>query len=46
MYEVSGVPHSDMHIILPYIDKYLDKVLPYTGGRYEKQDIIEGISNL
>ena len=45
MYEVSGVPYSDMHIILPYVDKYLDKVIPYTGGRYEKQDIIEGVSD-
>ena len=25
------------------MDKYLDKVLPYTGGRYDKQDIINGV---
>lgn len=43
MYEVSGVPHKDIHRVLPCIDKYLDKVIPYTGGRYEKQDIVEGI---
>ena len=43
MYEVSGVPHSDIYRILPCVDKYLDKVLPYTGGRYDKQDIINGV---
>ena len=43
MYAVSGVPHKDIHRVLPCIDKYLDKVIPYTGGRYEKQDIVEGI---
>ena len=43
--EVSGVPHSDIHRIMPLIDKYLNNVIPYTGGRYEKQDIIEGIES-
>ena len=44
MYEVSGVPHSEIYTLLPYIDKYLNKVVPYTGGRYEKQDIIDCIA--
>ena len=43
MYEVSGVPHKDIHRVLPCIDKYLDKVIPYTGGRYEKEDSIDGV---
>ena len=37
-YEVSGVPHEDVYRILPLIDKHLNNVIPYTGGRYEKQD--------
>ena len=45
MYEVSGVPYYDLYKILPKIDKYLDKVIPYTGGRYAREDILEGIEN-
>ena len=44
-YEVSGVPHEDVYRILPLIDKHLNNVIPYTGGRYEKQDIVEGVEN-
>ena len=45
MYEVSGVPYYELSNILPKIDKYLDKVIPYTGGRYAREDILEGIEN-
>ena len=45
MYEVSGVPYYELYNILPKIDKYLDKVIPYTGGRYAREDILEGIEN-
>ena len=37
MYEVSGVPYYELSNILPKIDKYLDKVIPYTGGRYARE---------
>ena len=40
-YEISGVPHYDIVNVLPHVDKYLDKVMPYTGGRDAKEDIIE-----
>ena len=45
MYEVSGVPYYELGNILPKIDRYLDKVIPYTGGRYAREDILEGIEN-
>ena len=45
MYEMSAVPHEDVHRVLPHIDKYLSKVIPYTGGRYAKEDIVSGIEN-
>lgn len=44
-YDVSGVPYYEVDNILPRIDKYLDKAIPYTGGRYAKEDIVESIRN-
>ena len=45
MYKVSGVPYYEIENVLPKVDKYLDKVMPYTGGRYAKEDIIEGLTS-
>ena len=39
MYEVSGVPNSDMHVILPYVDKYLDKVVVTQFSVYPRKKV-------
>ncbi len=40
-YKVSGVYPNLVEDAVPKIEEHLNRVLPYTGGRYNKDDIIE-----
>ena len=41
MYKISGVRSQLIEDTAEKISKHLERVIPYTGGRYNKEDIID-----
>jgi hypothetical protein len=43
LYKVSGVPFELMAQAIKEVTPFLEKVIPYTGGRYKVEDIVQAL---